>query len=207
MSTTASLSFLDFPGKPKGRLRPLLESDLPLITCGVNNERVRPCFPNLTHPQTELNEREWLIGVGKKRDQIVLGIEVDHRKKPLLIGTMALNQIDLVHGTATTGTMIWDLRFQNRGIGSSAKMLLLYHAFERLNLRIVYSRVVAFNERSLAYAGKCGYREVARLPDRFQYGGRTYAEHILEVRREYWAQEWLAFAKTHRLKYQAPITE
>lgn len=195
------LSFFNFPGDPGGRARPLSEADAEVITHAVNDPELRPYF-NRIYPESVTSEREWITSLDKDRSHFVVGIEVDHDTTPLLIGSMGLHDINLVHGTATTGTMIWDQRYWNRGIGTNVKMMLLNHAFNRLNLRIVYSRVAGFNERSRHYGEKCGYRVVGQLNDRFRYGTKTYHEYILEVRPEWWQPYWDNFAAKHKIEAQ-----
>ncbi len=75
-------------------------------------------------------------------------------------------------------------------------MLLLEYAFRELNLRKIYSDVIGYNERSLAYAKKCGYVEEARLPNHFYRKGQYWDKVILVVYREEWEKLWKEFSKT-----------
>lgn len=120
-------------------------------------------------------------------------------RKP--VGVIGLHQIDWRNRRATTGTVIGDPAFRSLGLGADAKMLLLNWAFNELGLNKVESRVVAFNERSLAYSRKCGYEEVGRLKRHHLRDGGWADEVILEVHAANWRRLWKKFeAGTFRKK-------
>ena len=120
---------------------------------------------------------------------------VDAESKKL-IGTMGLHQIDFRSGTAATGAVIGDAAYRSKGYGSEAKMLLLDFAFHELNLRKVYSHVVDYNKRSVAYSEKCGYVEEARIPQHYYKKGRYCDQITLAVYRKPWEKLWKQFSKT-----------
>lgn len=109
------------------------------------------------------------------------------------VGTMGLHRIDWKNRNAVTGTLIGAKESRERGLGSDAKTLLLNWAFNELGLNKVESRVLAFNERSLAYAKKCGYAEVGRLKRHIWRDGQWHDEIILEVHAEEWRPLWKKF--------------
>lgn len=176
-------------------LRPVLESDIPLLMKWINDPEVSQ-YLNAHLPMMEADEREWFENLHKRKpNNIVLIIEIDG--KP--IGNMGLHGISFKDGTATTGALIGEKDFWGKGYGSEAKMLLLDYAFNTLNLTMVLSRVLAFNERSYKYSIKCGYKEEARIRELHFHAGKRWDELILVVRRNDWLHLWEKFAKEHGL--------
>jgi RimJ/RimL family protein N-acetyltransferase len=173
-------------------LRPLLESDIPLLQKWINDPDVRQ-FLKRIFPAMEADEREWLERMHKNPDKdVVLMIIV----KGQPIGTMGLHDINWKDRVATTGAMIGEKSFWGKGYGTDAKMALLNYAFNTLGLRKVMSRVFAFNKRSLAYSLHCGYKIEGRLSrQRFAYG-RYWDEIILGLFKSQWLPYWDAFCAT-----------
>ncbi len=61
---------------------------------------------------------------------------------------MGIHRINWKDRTATTGAVIGEKAYWDKGYGSEAKMLVLDYAFNMLNLRKICSQVLAFNKRS-----------------------------------------------------------
>jgi len=172
-------------------LRPLLKEDIPLLLKWINDPEVRQYLASYL-PMMEADEEEWLEKLHTRKPMdIVLGIMVDGS----LIGTIGLHTIDWRHRTATTGTLIGEKTCWGKGYGTEAKMLLLHYAFNTLNLRKICSSVLAFNERSLRYALKCGYAEEGRRREHHFRDGRYWDEILLAVFRDDWQPLWEEFAK------------
>jgi len=167
-------------------LRPLLESDIPLLQRWINDPDVRQ-FITRIFPAMEADEREWFEHAHKNPDKnVLLMIVVD--SKP--IGTMGLHDINWKDRVATTGAAIGEKSYWNKGYGTDAKMALLNYAFNTLGLRKIMSRVFAFNKRSLAYSLHCGYKIEGRLlRQRFAHG-RYWDEVILGLFKYQWLPYW-----------------
>lgn len=185
--------FLTFPG---GCLRPPLETDEELMQSwnGINNPENR-IYLSRRYPQALSAQRAWFTKPGTERDIVLI---VEHGGEA--VGTMGVHGINLMHGHATTGALFWDQQNWNRGIGTKAKMVLLDHCFNMLNLRIVYSQIIDFNGRSTRYSHKCGYQEVARLKDHFRFGTTLVDEVTLAVTREEWEPLWETFRREHGIE-------
>ncbi|HUY62362.1 MAG TPA: GNAT family protein [Candidatus Paceibacterota bacterium] len=173
-------------------LRPPQESDIPLLLRWFNDPGVRKFLGRL-YPMTEAQEKKFIMRTfDEARNNLVFIIVLKgaspERDRP--IGTMGLHQIEWHNGVATTGAAIGEKSCWEKGYGTEAKMLMLEYAFNALNLRKIYSRVLATNHRSNAYSKKCGYTHVATLPERHFRDGRYVDEHILEVRAETWRALW-----------------
>ncbi len=178
----------------KGRrivLRPILESDVPLLMKWINDPRVRHFVSN-AFPKMEGVEREWVANLSKKSDShIVLMIEVDG--KP--IGNIGVHGINWKDRTTTTGTLIGEVEYWGQGYGTDAKMTLLEYLFNTLNLRKVMSHVYAFNKRSQACNLRCGFKIEARLRKQRFVLGRYHDEIILGLFREDWQKAYSAYLR------------
>ena len=177
-------------------LRPPCKDDLPYLTRWINDEEVWQ-FLKLSLPMSESAETAWLEGLDKRKDTDIILVIVDKKTgKP--IGSMGIHRINWKDRRAATGALIGDKRYWGKGYGTEAKMLLLNYAFNTLNLRKVCSAALAFNERSVAYSKKCGYREEGVLKEHLFKKGRYWDEVLLAVFREDWLPLWERFQKTGR---------
>jgi len=168
-------------------LRPInKETDLPSIIRWINDPEVRR-FIAAYLPSPREAEEQWVDGLTNNKDvsNIVLAIEtVDG----VFIGIMGIHRINWRDRTATTGAFIGEKEYWGRGYGTDAKMALLDYAFNTLNLHKICSGAISFNQRSVRYSLKCGYKiEGRRRQQRFR-DGKYYDEIILGVFRN----EWLA---------------
>jgi RimJ/RimL family protein N-acetyltransferase len=138
------------------------------------------------------DEVEWLDKISRRKEgELYLGIEV---RELGLIGLTSMKVESWINRTAVTGTMIGHQEARGKGYGTEAKMLLLGHAFRRLNLRKVYSNVYAPNERSLRCQKRCGYVEEGRFKDDVFLNGQYHDVITLAAWRETFEaaeREWL----------------
>jgi ribosomal-protein-alanine N-acetyltransferase len=83
------------------------------------------------------------------------------------IGFTGIHQISFRHGAATTGTVIGRRSLWNRGLGSDTIAVRTRYAFDVLGLRLLLTEVFAENGGSIKALGRNGYRELARVPQRW----------------------------------------
>ena len=186
--------FLRFPG---GYCRPVEADDVPYIYIWVNDPDIRP-FLNRILVELLEDEEEWRKGLSKRREyNQVWMICLDDGTR---IGTIGLHRISYKDGTATTGACFGNKEHQSKGIGQKAKMVILNHAFNVLNLRLVYSNVLGFNQRSVRYSERCGYKVIATLPDDIRVGDEYYDCIIMSVSRAEWLPVWEKFRKEHQIE-------
>jgi RimJ/RimL family protein N-acetyltransferase len=170
--------------------------DARLMMQWMNDEDTRSFLMRFAPIMLE-GEEKWLLGMAEKSahmhpisDAVFLLVDKASSKR---IGTMGLHKIDWKNRFAVTGTVIGSKQHLSKGLGTDAKMVLLNWAFNELNLNKVESRVLSFNERSAAYAKKCGYKEVGRLRRHIFRKGAYHDEIILEVHNEEWQPLWKKF--------------
>ncbi len=174
-------------------LRPAIESDIPHFQRWMNDQEVTQYLRTYLPVSLE-QERDWYEKITRPDPGSITLIIVD-AKKNVPIGTIGFAKINYRDQTATTGTSIGNQSYWGKGYGTEAKMILLEYAFSELNLRKIYSEVIAYNARSLAYAKKCGYVEEARIPQHYYRKGQCWDKVILAVYREPWEKLWKKTAK------------
>lgn len=173
-------------------LRAVTKTDLPMLMRWINDPDNREYVLNYW-PQTEFSEEEWLKNISTSQTEMALVIETLEGKP---IGVIGLHRIDLKNRNAATGTIIGDHENRGQGYATDAKLTLLRYCFEELPLHRVTSFVMAFNERSLRYASRCGYREEARLKDMHWKKGKFWDQVVLVVFREDWQKVWDVYQET-----------
>ena len=115
------------------------------------------------------------------------------------LGHTGIHRITWPDGIGSTGSMIVEATAQGKGIGTEAKLLLLYHAFEVLGLANVRSTVKAWNAKSLGHLIKCGYRIVGRYEKILFHEGKLVDEILLQVSPALWRPVWNQYQETKQL--------
>jgi RimJ/RimL family protein N-acetyltransferase len=184
---------------PVSTLRPLMESDIPLLMKWVNDPDVRE-YVGMAMPQGELNEKKWLQLLAE--DQVAAKNMAFMIETPegQAIGTMGLHRIDLKNRAATTGAMIGSREHWGKGIGSATKMHLLEYAFMELGLHRITSEVFEYNERSVRYSLRCGYKEEGRQREAIYKKGRYWDKVLLGLLKAEWQPLWEKYQQTGSLK-------
>ncbi len=174
-------------------LRHFLKSLHSEIALGWMNDPEVTKYLMRVYPMTAREEDEFMENQGKDSKNIALAIVTKDGDK--FIGCIGLHAIDLINRNAVTGTVIGEKEYHGKGYGTDAKMLLLDLAFNELDIHVILSKVLAFNERSLAYGKKCGYEEVGRIPSWIRRHGKRHDEVLLAVTQERWRPLWDEYKK------------
>ncbi|MEX2444251.1 MAG: GNAT family protein [Alkalispirochaeta sp.] len=98
------------------------------------------------------------------------------REENRIIGNVGLVDINNLERTCEIGVFIGAKDLWGHGYGGEAMALLMRYAFDYLNMRNIWLRVYAFNERAIVSYRKLGFREVGR---RRKAVPREGAEHDL----------------------------
>ncbi|MSU55562.1 MAG: N-acetyltransferase [Candidatus Taylorbacteria bacterium] len=190
MSKPEELKVVSLVGVRGTILRPVMQSDIPLAMKWMNDPEVSE-FLNSHLPLTLKNEEEWYNGVSSDKNQAVFIIVV----KDCPIGIMGIHRINWFDRTATTGAVIGEKEYWGKGYGTDAKMILLDYAFNTLNLRKIFSSVIAFNKRSLQYSLHCGYVLEGRGRQEIFRKGRYWDRIILGLFKREWLPHWRSYKK------------
>jgi RimJ/RimL family protein N-acetyltransferase len=141
---------------------------------------------------------DWVRGFDKTKgsNEVFAVLQRVPSKKKLAfryVGHMGIHNVQWPHGFATTGSIIGSTTAQGKGLGTEAKLLLLYHAFMILGVQKIISNVKAFNAQSAGHLLKCGYKPVGRYRRHHLHEGQRVDEILFEVFREDWEPIWQAY--------------
>lgn len=172
-------------------LRPIRESDVEPLQVWVNDERIRNYISRYL-PVSETQEKNWIADLGKRPNDIILGIEALYGK---LIGTIGLHKINAKDCHATHGVIIGSPDHWSGGYGTDAGTQLFNWAFDELNLRKIKSSVISYNRRSLNYHLKCGFEIVGKWRQDIYKHGQYHDIILLDLLKEDWPPIWAAYNK------------
>jgi RimJ/RimL family protein N-acetyltransferase len=163
----------------------------------IEGTHVRP-------PYWPSNFVEWVRDLAKSKGikevfAILVPIKVDGQTAYRYVGHTGLHDVQWPQGFASTGSVIGAKDAQGRGVGTEAKLLLLYHAFKVVGLRKVVSSVKSFNVQSAAHLIKCGYKFVGLYRHHFPHDGKFVDSLLFEVFPEDWEPIWKAYQETKTL--------
>jgi RimJ/RimL family protein N-acetyltransferase len=176
-------------------LRPFSKDDAPRLHRWINDPEVRR-FLTPHFPITLESEEEWVKSLSKQNDkEVLLAIETPEGEH---IGSMGLHRINWIDRTSTTGALIGNKEYWGKGLGTEAKMLLLHYAFNTLNLRKICSQALVFNERSISYSKKCGYKEEGVLKEHIFREGKYWDLVQLAVFRDDFMPLWETWNESKR---------
>lgn len=165
-------------------LRPLrLADDVLIFQRWFNDPKVRRSLLTWQFPVTLEEESRWLTGVNEE-DRISLLIVRRIDKRPL--GTVGLHSINWIDGTARTFTVIGESSEWGKGIGSSARSLVIAYAFLDLNLRKLSSHFLASNYAALRLNKKAGFCEEGRLREHIFREGKYEDVLVYSLLRSEW---------------------
>lgn len=169
-------------------LRAIEREDLPLLAAFNNDLDVELAGggdPPMPQSLARL-EAEFDVSAGQGgRDGLKFAIEADNK----FIGQCSLFNQNKIAQTAELGIGIGDKAYWGRGYGREAINLLLEFGFQKHNIRRIYLRVEARNERAIkAYKG-CGFVEEGRLREHVWNNGRYDDLVFMGVLRQEWRQD------------------
>ncbi|MCX6756198.1 MAG: GNAT family protein [Candidatus Nomurabacteria bacterium] len=180
-------------------LRPIKEEDLQIFMTWVNHPEIFH-YLNKTMPITFEEELAWYYRSKQNpKDRIDFTILDKETENP--IGTLGVHHMDNINGVAYTGTII-STEYQCCGYATEAKMLLLNYVFSHYNVRVIYSYIKGYNEKSIAYATKCGYKEITRFPKHYfrESDGKYHDRVIMVVEKDEWIRDyWTEYTKRYNL--------
>ncbi len=118
-------------------------------------------FTNMVFAPTVQGEEEWWEKAGKEPTTAIWGIVPDGEERA--IGVTGLHQINAINHSCTSGIIIGDRAFWNKGIAYRAHLARTWYAVNVLNRYTIQSQVRAENEHSLRALLKVGYRVTGKF--------------------------------------------
>lgn len=114
--------------------------------------------------------KKYIDSYSKSKDGMILGIFLKKTSKH--IGNITLHQIDWKNRNAEIGVLIGDKKSWGKGYATEAIRLVTEHAFNRLNIRKLYTGMVKGNEASKRAFEKVGFQVEGILREHFYLNGK-----------------------------------
>ena len=121
-------------------------------------------------PATIRGLKEYIDSYNKSKDGMLLGIFL--KKSSRHIGNITLHQISWKDRHAEIGILIGDIKSRGKGYATEAVRLVADHAFNKLNLRKLYTGTVKGNEASKRAFEKVGFKVEGILREHFYLNGK-----------------------------------
>jgi RimJ/RimL family protein N-acetyltransferase len=168
-------------------LRPVNRSDISYFLKWFNDPEVIQ-YLRLYLPMTEMAEERYIeeLGTTRAKSDIILVVEAIEGASTRPIGNCGLHEICPKDHNATFGIVIGEKDYWGKGYGTEAARLVINYGFQQLNLHRVSSSAFAFNERSIKFHKKIGFREEGRLRQAMFKNGQYHDEVQFGILREEW---------------------
>lgn len=165
----------------ESRLRKMQEGDLERVLALRNHPEVRR-FMYTRHEISPAEHREWYARASSNPEVHLLIFELD---------ATAAGFVKIARLAAASPVADWGFYLDPeapRGSGTELGRAALRHAFHVLELHKVCGQVLAFNEKSIQFHRRLGFREEGRLREQ-HFDGATYHDVIcFGLLREEWKQ-------------------
>jgi RimJ/RimL family protein N-acetyltransferase len=142
-------------------LRPLSKADLPTIVANFNSLKIHMYTKGL-FAQTLENEEEWYEQNRKDRNSCLWGIVPEGGSEA--IGITGLHNINNVHGTCVSGTIIWDISWWGKGVTTRAHLARTLFAAAYLRMMTIKSAARLDNPASVRALTRAGYNKIGIEP-------------------------------------------
>lgn len=157
---------LEVPSRDEGEplvilLAPLTREVMPefVKNGGMQSYSVTRYLGSLSTAPVVEDELDWFEKTRKEKDSIVWGVYVCEGENRKLIGNTSLSSFE--HGPlgtrATSGVLIFDKAYWNKGIASYIHKARTWFAFTQLGVMRIESAVICGNVASLRALEKSGY--------------------------------------------------
>jgi len=172
-------------------LRPLEKKDAEEVALWSRRE-TETFWSNGRFMRSAVGFAAWNEGLEKEDPPEWIRFAVCLRENDELIGSVGIDEVDFVNGSAESESELHRPDYRGGGYGSEAKHLLFDYAFNRLKLHSLQSYVIFRNTRSAAALRKQGYTHVGRLNWNYTSDGRFANLVCFDLL----ADEWRAMPRT-----------
>ena len=163
-------------------LRPLCWEDLnERYLSWVNDSEVTKYMETGTFPTDMEKLKEYYRKITNSSNDIILAIVLRKEfatKYDTHIGNITLNSINWIHRTANLGIMIGEKGYWGQGYGTEAIMLMVSHAFNKLNLHRIWAGIYAEHEASIKAFKGAGFTIEATLLQEL-YQDKIYHDKVI----------------------------
>ena len=152
-------------------LAPLSKKDkLEGYTSWINDQETTLFMGSGRFPLNNADIKEYIKSYSSSKDGMILGIFLEKTSRH--IGNITLHQIDWRNRNAEIGVLIGDKKSRGKGYATEAIRLVADHAFNKLNLRKLYTGMIKGNEPSKRAFEKVGFKVEGVLREHFYLNGK-----------------------------------
>lgn len=126
-----------------------------------------------------------------ENDSSMLEFALRTTKKDELIGFVCLHTIEWNNRSAVLAVGIGNEDYRGQGYGVEAVQLILYYAFQELNLHRVGLDVISNNERAIEIYQNIGFVEEGRMRECVWREGIKLDRIVMGILEEEWRNKWI----------------
>lgn len=161
----------------KVTLRALEKEDLKRCLKWINDMDVVKLAGPPRFPKSKVEEEKWFEKTTNDDKNRVLAIEANGKH----IGNVGLHNIDFRNRNAMLGIMIGDKKYWNKGYGEDAIKMLIFFAFEEMNLHRIFLYVREDNERAIRCYEKCKFEKEGVLRESWFSNGKYHNTLVMGI--------------------------
>ena len=193
MEEKEDIPIMNFIKGDRINLTPLLQKDINLVVCWMNDPDVRTYTRNPL-PRTIEEVIKWFE---PKKEEVKTDVDflIYHKNDEKTIGMVGLTDIHWLDRNANLFTVIGEPEYWGKGIGVESGKMMITYAFEELNLHKVHTSIYSPNERSLKAAAKIGLVQEAILREEIYIDGVHVDNHKFAV----FKKDWLNLKKDEEM--------
>ncbi len=167
------------------RLTALRLADIPTMAAwDQDSQLLRLYDARPARPRSEAELTEWVNDRRDDPNNVIFGIRrIDEET---LLGTVELDGILWSHGVCGLGIAIGERANWGQGYGPEAAQLSLAFAFHELNLYRVTATVFAYNQRSISFVERLGFRREGAFREFIHRDGQRYDMLLYGLLRPEW---------------------
>lgn len=157
-------------------LRPIEEKDLPFMQELVNDPELERLIVGWSLPVSMKDQQQWFQNFHNSDKFIRYIIETE---KDGVVGLTGLQEIDWKNGSVKGGGIrLLKKEKRSKGVATDAYMTMLRYAFNELRLHRFSTAALDFNDASLHFMEKCGFKREGVLREAVYKEG-TFHDKIL----------------------------
>ncbi|MBP9477374.1 MAG: GNAT family N-acetyltransferase [Sebaldella sp.] len=157
-------------------LSPISLEDIPKYTTWLNDLEVTIATTLYSRIIDMESENEALVELKKGYNFAIRLIQTNE-----VIGSIGLNESDLLHRNTELGIMIGSKNHWRQGYGEESINLLLDFTFNLLNFKNVYLKVMEYNTPAIALYKKIGFKDAGRLRKAHEINGKRYDVLLMDI--------------------------
>ena len=160
------------------RLRQIEEADLPKLRDWRNSPGIR-AYTREYRPLNLLNQNKWLSSL--LTDQTNIMFIIEKKGDGEIIGCSGLTYLNLKEGHGEVSIYIGEEKWQEKGYASDTLQVLLKYGFWELGLHRIYAIIFEYNEASIKFFEKNGFKFEGRHREARFWDGRFHDELVYGI--------------------------